>query len=99
MLDDKQEQRIYKSYHACIPAATSRLIHQQYPSFCCLRHSGGFSIPREEIRQLALEMTAERYHVDVDVVSKITWKLRTPDPKPKNRYPEKVTPKKRVHKR
>jgi hypothetical protein len=91
-----QKKRIYKSYHACFSAAQTQIILERQPEFCCSEHYN-VVVPREDVRQRALKMTAERYHVTTSEVSHIVRELRIPNATPK-RQVEQASPK-RIHKR
>jgi hypothetical protein len=100
MIDEKQEKRIYKNYHTVRKVAEYQLLDERYPDGMPAVYADDEPLVTwDEIRQRALELTAARYKVTVDEVSKIVWKLRNPDPKPKNRQAVLEKPKKRVHKR
>jgi len=99
-----QDERIYNNYHSALKVARRTLAvsaEEQNPDACfedcCIGYWEKTSTVHEEVRQMALKLTAERYHVTESEVSQIVRKLRKPDDKPKNRM--KVIEKKRVHKR
>jgi len=100
MIDQKLEKRISKNYHTVLTVAEYQLLDERYPDGIPVRFDDDEPlVPRGDIRQRALELTAARYKVTVDEVSKAVWRLRNPDLKPKNRQAISEKPKKRIHKR
>ena len=94
------EERIYTNYHTCLKVAKEQLIREQLNGQrpCCDKHDGELEIiPFENIRALALKMTADRYKVNESEVSNIVRELR-PENATKKR-PVPVAAKKRIHKR